>query len=479
LLDVNMPDMDGLEVCRRIKSQESTRNVPIIFVTANNSPVEEEQAFDGGAADFIPKPFHENVVKARVRAQITLKMQSDALRSLAVEIAEARDEALHAASAKAAFLAAMSHEIRTPMSGVVGMSELLLLTTLTDEQRSYATVAHDSGQSLLRVINDILDFSKIEAGKLDLEAVAFGPASQVESVVALLRNGAEGKGVTLCSQVAENVPDVVMGDPGRVRQILLNFVGNALKFTPAGGVVRVDVIAESRVDERVGIRYTVRDTGIGIAPDVQARLFEPFAQANAGIARKFGGTGLGLSICKQLVVLMGGTIGVESVAGEGASFWFLIPFVPSDAALHIRDATPRDDGDRRTTVRARTERILLVEDDDVTVMLAKLQFKRLGFEVMTACNGLDACRAVQAADYDLIFMDCQMPKMDGFEATKQIRKLEAGTARRVPIVAMTADAHDTARDACLAAGMNDYVSKPTTLASLGTIFERWLPLTVV
>jgi CheY-like chemotaxis protein len=294
----------------------------------------------------------------------------------------------------------------------------------------------------------------------------------------LLGNQAASKGVTLTSRVAENVPDAVVGDPGRVRQILINLVGNALKFTPAGGVVRVDVSAESRANERESIRYTVRDTGIGIAPDVQARLFEPFAQADAGTARKFGGTGLGLSICKQLIALMGGAIGVESVAGEGASFWFSIPFVRGDAALPIPLAVTRDDGERRATVRARTERILLVDDNDVNLMLAKVQFKRLGFDVTTAFDGLEAFRAAQAGDYDLIFMDCHMPEMDGFEAAKEIRKWEAGTARRVPIVAMTADAQDTVKDACLAAGMNDYVSKPTTLASVAAIFERWLPATV-
>lgn len=392
------------------------------------------------------------------------------------EIARARDEALHAASMKSQFVAMMSHEIRTPISGVIGMTELLLLTPLSEEQREYAKVVSDSGQSLLRVINDILDFSKIDAGKLALESVEFELPSQFKSITDLLSTQADTKHVSVHSSIDPQVPNSLIGDPGRLRQILMNLVGNAVKFTSAGGSVRVAATVAAIDGANASLRFTVADSGIGIAPDVVTRLFEPFSQADGSTTRRFGGTGLGLSISKQLVTLMGGTIGVQSVLGAGSTFWFVVPFQAGRGQRALAAAAAYSARERRAQSRARRpERVLLVEDNDVNGLLAFQQFKHFGLEPTMVNNGREAVEAVRHLRYDVIFMDCHMPEMDGFEATRQIRRLELATDTRLPIIAMTADAQIEDRQACLAAGMDDYLSKPSSLASLSTILQRWLP----
>lgn len=660
LLDVNMPGLSGFETASMIRQRESTKHVPIIFLTAMYThDADAYLAYSLGAVDFIIKPFVAEVLRGKVsvfaelhRKSLEVKRQSELIAvmeskriqqekdKLETEQQRIKEELLRkeaqrllleerslqlqkADRLKTEFLANMSHEIRTPMNGVIGMAELLLHTPLTSQQQQFAEIIRESAQALLIIINDILDLSKIEAGKLELEENEFNLVSLVEGTAELLVESSPQKNVSLMTYIDPVLPHNLQGDPGRLRQVLLNLISNAMKFTESGEVLvevklvddqaaQSDAIADNGSKSRQSIArvvFSVSDTGIGIPESALAEIFRPFSQADGSTTRKFGGTGLGLSISKRLVELMGGTIGVESQVGKGSKFHFEIPLhvapcktvltasaemrskrvlvvdmldsarrilrsylsawgIESAEARNAKDGiealeTAATDGrpfdivitdmlspemggltiaehvhnklgatkvvlctalSTRSEIRNYAKagfgavlakpiqqvhlfsclnslsdgrsfspideqsdttyrdypcyggqyKILLAEDNPVNQKVAKLQLERLGLVPSIVVNGVQAVEEVLRQRYNLVFMDCQMPEMDGFEAARAIRRAEALTGKHTPIVGLTAHAMEGDRSRCIEAGMDDYLSKPTSLEKLSLVVARYL-----
>ncbi len=437
----------------------------------------------------------EDRVQERTAAMQQAKAETESInnqlleanRKLKESIEEAQQlavEAQAASKAKSEFLAAMSHEIRTPMNGVIGFTNLLLDSKLSETQKDFAQTIKSSGESLLIIINDILDFSKIEAGKFFLDSTPFDMSEASKEVIELLSAEAASKNLELKLFYEPDARQHLVSDPGRIKQVMLNLISNALKFTEKGFIhVRVEKSPVGGHPE--GLKVSVTDTGIGIPPEKQNDLFEKFSQSDASTTRKYGGTGLGLAICKELVSMMSGEIGFQSEEGKGSVFWFTLPVWELGTEHEVNQSmrySPTSEEDSEFDLASMellpgTFRVLLVEDNAVNQKLAAKILERMGCRVDMAANGKEAVSMVGNLPYNMIFMDCQMPEMDGYEATRKIRGIEIANKvpaeKRVPIIAITANAMRGDREKCLEEGMDDYIAKPVDARQIGRVVERW------
>lgn len=506
-IDIRMPPgWDGIETIHKIWKQYPDLQVVVCTAYADYSWEELlEQLGHSDQLVILRKPF-DNIEVLQLASALTEKwylsrqakhrledletlvtQRTACLQKANDELAKANQQLLEASAhsrhlaelataasrTKSEFLATMSHEIRTPMNGIIGMTNLLLDTSLTPEQREHAETVRHSSEALLKLLNDVLDFSKIEYGKLALETVVFELRELVMGVVELLTQAAQEKGLVLRCSIDPRLPPLFRGDSHRVRQILLNLVSNALKFTETGSVA-IHVTGEVETGNSLQVRFAVRDTGIGVSEEAQKTIFQLFTQADASTTRKFGGTGLGLAISERLVALLGGTIGVSSKTTEGSEFWFSIPLEKRSAEESGISKNPKV---FKTPIRCvKPLQVLLAEDNIVNQRVAVHQLRKLGCSPDVANNGKEALALWQERSPDLILMDCHMPELDGFEATRQIRQIESEkSGPPVRIIAITAAAMLGDREACLNAGMDDYISKPVNIDHLQSVLLHHFP----
>ena len=390
-----------------------------------------------------------------------LEQQNEEIRAQNEEIEKQKQKALDASKYKSLFLANMSHEIRTPLNGIISMVEMLKSAKLTEQEKEYLEIIDISSNSLLSIINDILDYSKIEANQLQLEQIPVDIRKTVQEVVKMLSVKAEQNNLYLRCKIADDVPECIKGDPVRIKQILINYVNNAIKFTKKGGV-EINIYNISKDDKKVKMKFEVIDTGIGISEENQKKLFKEFTQADSSTTREFGGTGLGLAISKKLAQMMNGEVGLESKQGEGSTFWFT-------ACFEITSFVKKEE---KTAEEYHSEKlnILLVEDNVINQRVAGFAIKKLGHNLDIANNGIEGLEKFKQKKYDLILMDLQMPKMNGYDTTIAIRKYEKeNNLEKTKIIAMTANALKGEKDKCLAIGMDGYLSKPFKLEDIKKI----------
>ena len=469
LLDIKMPDMDGYEVCRRLKQSPETRDIPILFVTVLNETEDEAKGLEMGAVDYITKPITPSVVQARVRAHMRLKRHQDQLEELirerTRELVEARSRAEDANRAQGEFITNISHEIRTPMISILGMTELMLETELTSRQRECMDTIADSVTQLKRLLNDLLDFSSFETGKIALEKAPLEPHRVFLPLLLEFLGKAEKRGLSFFWKIDPKIPEVLLGDAERLKQALAHLLDNALKFTPSGAVDLKCTLDESAgTDSSVVLRFSIMDTGIGIPENERERIFQPFYQIDGSLSRRYAGTGVGLAMTRRLVEMMGGSIRAESVPAGGSRFTFTVRLDRENGNAVVPQITGKSWNDLR---------VLIVEDTEPNRRLFQILLENRRCQVRVADNGRTALDLLEKEPFDLILMDIQMPEMDGLEATRRIRG-DSGEHWNpaIPIIALTAHGQAGDRKKYLEAGMNDYLAKPFRAQVLLDKIER-------